>query len=291
MANSHAEMQDMLDILDQYCRDWKFSPSFSKTKMLRFGTMNTGPQKDKQVYLPTMWHAPDCSCCAEWDQCGSHGECKQCSKCSGHNKCTCCAAAIWDQGYKHSTIQRSTRGTEVNRTVRSIVRSNPVQTAKEYVYLGVCITDDAKFTTHIKQKVTAKVKSAAAQLYRYYATEYGLSPNVCAKLIQSLVEPNLRYCAAVWAPTVEPVANMQLSWGITKTASDEATSAYTTAVRTALGTARHTKSRAIYEAMQLKMPLDIWRSEALQFWDRLRRMPPGRLARKVYEEAAKSTSN
>ena len=84
---------------------------------------------------------------------------------------------------------------------------------------------------------------------------------------------------------------MQLSWGITKTASDEATSAYTTAVRTALGTARHTKSRAIYEAMQLKMPLDIWRSEALQFWDRLRRMPPGRLARKVYEEAVKSTSN
>ena len=61
MANSHAEMQDMLDILDQYCRDWKFSPSFSKTKMLRFGTMNTGPQKDKQVYLPTMWHHVACT--------------------------------------------------------------------------------------------------------------------------------------------------------------------------------------------------------------------------------------
>jgi len=291
MANSHAEMQEMLDILDQYCRDWKFSPSFSKTKMLRFGTMRTGPQKDKQVYLPTMWHAPDCSCCADWGQCNSHDGCKHCSKCSGHNKCTCCAATIWDQGYKHSTIQRSTRGTVVNRTVRSIVRSNPVQIAKEYVYLGVCITDDAKFTAHIKQKVTAKVKSAAAQLYRYYATEYGLSPNLCAKLIQSLIEPNLRYCAAVWAPTVEPVANSQASWGITKTASDEATSAYTTAVRTALGTARHTKSRAIYEAMQLKMPLDIWQGETLQFWDRLRRMPPGRLARKVYEEAARSAAN
>jgi hypothetical protein len=67
-------------------------------------------------------------------------------------------------------------GGELQQDVRSIVRSNPVQIAKEYVYLGVCITDDAKFTTHVKQKVTAKVKSAAAQLYRYYATEYGLSP-------------------------------------------------------------------------------------------------------------------
>ena len=43
--------------------------------------------------------------------------------------------------------------------------------------------------------------------------------------------------------------------------------------------------------MQLKMPLDIWQGETLQFWDRLRRMPPGRLARKVYEEAARSAAN
>jgi hypothetical protein len=45
------------------------------------------------------------------------------------------------------------------------------------------------------------------------------SNHQCAKLIQSLIEPNLRYCAAVWAPTVEPVANSQASWGITKAAS------------------------------------------------------------------------
>ena len=39
------------------------------------------------------------------------------------------------------------------------------------------------------------------------------------------------------------------------------------------------------------MAVDIWQSEVLQYWDRLRRMPEDRLARRVYEEAVKSSSS
>jgi hypothetical protein len=166
-----------------------------------------------------------------------------------------------------------------------------VRTAREYVYLGVLVTDDAKFTAHLQRKVTPKVKAAAARLYEYYATDVGLSPTMCAKLIQSLAEPNLRYCSAVWAPMEVPAAHARSQWSVTKTATEEAAAAYTTALRTALGTSRHTKSRTIYEAMRLRMAVDIWQSEVLQYWDRLRRMPEDRLARRVYEEAVKSSSS
>jgi len=295
MANSHAEMQAMLDILDQYCRDWKFAPSYSKTKMLQFGTQRTGPHKDRQVYLPTMWHQPDCTCTATWATCTTHKGCKRCTTCHGCNTCSCCANTEWDQGYIHTAVPRPMRSdgtaTARRRTTRAIARSNPVRTAREYVYLGVLVTDDAKFTSHLQRKVTPKVKAAAARLYEYYATDVGLSPTMCAKLIQSLAEPNLRYCSAVWAPMEVPAAHARSQWSVTKTATEEASAAYTTALRTALGTSRHTKSRTIYEAMRLRMAVDIWQSEVLQYWDRLRRMPEDRLARRVYEEAVKSSSS
>jgi hypothetical protein len=109
--------------------------------------------------------------------------------------------------------------------------------------------------------------------------------------VHPVLNKALRYCSAVWAPMEVPAAHARSQWSVTKTATEEAAAAYTTALRTALGTSRHTKSRTIYEAMRLRMAVDIWQSEVLQYWDRLRRMPEDRLARRVYEEAVKSSSS
>jgi hypothetical protein len=241
LANSHSEMQKMLRVLDEYCRDWKFQPSYAKTKVLRFGTQRTNEDAEEPLYLPTMYHK-------ELDV---------------ENN-------LHDGGPSSAT--------------------NPVQAARKYTYLGVLMDDNARFTEHMKSKVTPAVKGARSRVYRYYATSCGLSPDGCALVLRTLVEPHLRYCAAVWAPVELPAAQAvgqrnPLPWTVTKTATEELATAYNIAVRTALGADPHTKLRAIYTSMQLPMPMDVWQTSVLGFWDRLMRMPANRLARAAYDAA------
>ena len=53
LAKSGEEMQRMLRVLDEYCRDWQFQPAYSKTKVLRFGACK---QETEELYLPSMHH-------------------------------------------------------------------------------------------------------------------------------------------------------------------------------------------------------------------------------------------
>ena len=104
--------------------------------------------------------------------------------------------------------------------------TNPVQSARKYAYLGVLMDDNARFTEHMKSKVTPAVKGARSRVYRYYATSCGLSPDGCALVLRTLVEPHLRYCAALWAPVELPAAQAvgqrnPLPWTVTKTATEE----------------------------------------------------------------------
>ena len=53
MATSDSEMQKMLRVLDEYCRDWQFQPAYSKTKVLRYGGCR---QNKTELFLPSMHH-------------------------------------------------------------------------------------------------------------------------------------------------------------------------------------------------------------------------------------------
>ena len=53
VAESAGEMQKMLRVVDRYCREWHFQPSFDKTKVLRFGK---AAKDATPLYLPSMHH-------------------------------------------------------------------------------------------------------------------------------------------------------------------------------------------------------------------------------------------
>ena len=56
-ANSTADMQVLLRVLDQYCRDWQFQPAYAKTKVLYFGK-HAKANSQQALYLPSMHGMP-----------------------------------------------------------------------------------------------------------------------------------------------------------------------------------------------------------------------------------------
>ena len=68
LAKSGEEMQQMLRVLDEYCRDWQFQPAYSKTKVLRFGACKQETFHERvlrahvavhgRVPTPAEWGAP-----------------------------------------------------------------------------------------------------------------------------------------------------------------------------------------------------------------------------------------
>ena len=55
-ATTVAEAQAMLRIVDRYCREWHFRPSYGKTRQLRFGALR---QDDTHAAVPAH-DAPRC---------------------------------------------------------------------------------------------------------------------------------------------------------------------------------------------------------------------------------------
>ena len=56
-ANSTADMQVLLRVLDKYCRDWQFQPAYAKTKVLYFGK-HAKANSQQPLYLPSMHGMP-----------------------------------------------------------------------------------------------------------------------------------------------------------------------------------------------------------------------------------------
>ena len=150
LANSPAEMQKMLYIVDQYCRDWKFQPSFKKTAVVRFG-------KWKQ----------------ESHCCGKHNE--------HHTRCACNDQRRHRVGVEarpecrlflpcmaHDTPESARPANAKDNGPRT--KSNPIMTQKEYDYLGVTFTETHSFEEHVKEKVVPNIARARAQLYPFNAT-------------------------------------------------------------------------------------------------------------------------
>lgn len=264
LAKTKAEMQKMLYVLDQYCRDWRFQPSYAKTAVLRFGKAQSefcgendtpqgscdcegpnGGQKDCRLYLPCMYH---------------------------------------------TTPETARPPNSTDKGPKS--KSNPILHQTEYEYLGIIFTDDMSFEQHVKRNVVPSINKARAQLYPYNATSKGLDTGTCAMLVRCLVESQLRYGAPLWAPPPPDVPGAKArKWNATQSTTHKVRKAHTTAVRTALGASRRTLREALFTTAGLYSTQPVWNMAVLQLWDRLRRLPDTRLGKAALKAAARDPAN
>ncbi len=77
------------------------------------------------------------------------------------------------------------------------VNSIPIVRVNSLTYLGVTITNDLKWSSHIS-KVCAKAKSKLGMLYRHFHTA---DTSTLSFLYKALVLPHLDYCSCVWDPS------------------------------------------------------------------------------------------
>lgn len=77
------------------------------------------------------------------------------------------------------------------------IDDHPLEHVSNYKYLGVHLSSDLSWSTHI-QSITAKARKVLGLLYRKF---YNFSPpDVLVHLYLSLVRPLLEYAAVVWSP-------------------------------------------------------------------------------------------
>ena len=73
----------------------------------------------------------------------------------------------------------------------------PMDRVSSYRYLGVIISDNLSWSTHI-EKITSKARRLVGMLYRnFYQWS---SPDSLPKLYLTLIRPHLEYAVQVWNP-------------------------------------------------------------------------------------------
>ena len=103
LADSPEDMQVMLRVLDQYCRDWQFRPAYAKTKVMYFGKCKKTP-----LHLPSVHGMEKEAGGGEADACVAPLGCEcgrepdmVCGKCADY----------WDGGVIMEAAEYTSRGT------------------------------------------------------------------------------------------------------------------------------------------------------------------------------------
>lgn len=79
-----------------------------------------------------------------------------------------------------------------------------LERVSKYKYLGVLITDDLKWESHINA-VCSKARRIIGMLYRNFYSHS--SPEFLLHMYKSLVRPHLEYCSVIWDPHVAFLRN------------------------------------------------------------------------------------
>ena len=161
VANTDADMQGMLDVLDDYSREWKFQVSAGKTKVLRFGKQakpGGGKGRGRPRSQPPR------------------------NQIEGPGR----------GGPEGPLYLPSMHGAGVDGGPGS--HTNPVAEATEYTYLGVTFQTDGTFDQHIRSK--ANMNGVEHRLRGCLVKAAGIPPRIGLKLIAACAGGVLRYGAA-----------------------------------------------------------------------------------------------
>ena len=170
LADSPDDLQRMINVVDQMCRDWHLSINLRKSQVMVVGAQVGACKCKCACHTPTMNDAP-----APTHVCF-------CTPCENH-MCRMSLRRKWKY------------------------RGNPVPFVSEYKYLGVWFTEDLKWSIHIG-RTTKKAKKRSLSL-RTLLTQKHLPPTIKILVWLGQVRPLLEYGAQVWEPTAKERKKME----------------------------------------------------------------------------------